>query len=123
MKEKEVEAVLSLKKLNVVCVIGTEPHERVRDQTIELDIEIGLNDLKALQTDELSDAVDYTAVAALCHKTAEEGKFKLLEALSYAIAKNVLKAFDSKWVRVRTYKPRPLPHLDGSAVDIVVKKG
>lgn len=119
---KNTEAVLSLKKLNVVCVIGSEPHERLKDQSVEVTIDLGLNNLKPLNSDSLDDAIDYTKVAHLCQETAHHGKFHLLEALTYALANALVDAYDVKWVKVAAFKPRTMANLEGSVVEILLKK-
>ncbi len=119
---EEIEAILTLKKLSVICVIGTEPHERVKDQFIELTIDIGLQDKACLMTDSLADAIDYTEVVRLCEQTAHQGRYHLLEALAYAIAKNIVDLYSLRWVRVRAFKPRTMANLEGSEIEVLIRK-
>lgn len=118
----EAEAVLSLRKLDIVCVIGTMPHERVVEQGIEVDIDIALAETKSLTSDDLADAIDYVAVVQLCRDLAGKGKFKLIETLAYTMAKAILEKFPAAWVRIVIDKPRPLPHLESSAIELTVYK-
>lgn len=115
-----MEAVVSIKKMDVVCIIGTEPHERATEQLIEIDVEIALNETKACLSDDLADAIDYVAVAELCSKIAKEGQFKLIEALAYSMAKKILEVFSVHWVKIRASKTRPLPHVERCAVELIL---
>lgn len=117
-----MEAIVSVKKMNLVCIIGTEPHERVTEQVVEVDVDIALSEMKACFTDELSDAVNYISVADICLEVASKGEFKLIEALAHAIAKKVKDSFQALWVKVKVFKPRPLPHVEGCSVEITLKK-
>ena len=51
-----------LKGLPVGCVIGTLPAERTAPQTLFFDLELCGGFSRAGRTDDLKDAVDYTAV-------------------------------------------------------------
>lgn len=116
-------AIVSLQELSIICVIGTEPHERTTEQTLELDVDLALSDMKCCQTDNLEDAIDYSEIARICHDIAKEKKFKLIEALGYAIAEKILKSSNAQWVRIRLRKPRPMPHLTASAVELILHRG
>ena len=55
---------LTLNGLQVVCIIGERPEERTTPQTLTLDLALELPDETAAVTDELTDTVDYAALAA-----------------------------------------------------------
>ena len=72
-----------LKGLPVGCVIGTLPEERTAQQTLFFDLELYGDFSRAGRTDDLNDAVDYTAVERCVKDYAAGTSFHLLERLAY----------------------------------------
>ena len=69
-----------LKGLPVGCVIGTLPAERTAPQTLFFDLELCGDFSSAGRTDDLNDAVDYTAVERCVKDLRGFAKTKLLNA-------------------------------------------
>jgi len=82
-----------LRGLPVDCVIGTLPSERVIPQRLYFDLTLSGDFSRAGATDDLNDAVDYTAVERAVREYAAGTKFQLLERLAYACADRLLKCF------------------------------
>ena len=82
-----------LRGLPVDCVIGTFPEERLRPQTLYFDLDLYGDFSRAGETDELGDAVDYTAVERCVKEYAAGTSFFLLERLAYASARKLLEEF------------------------------
>ncbi len=82
-----------LKGLPVGCVIGTFPAERTAPQTLFFDLELYGDFSRAGRTDDLNDAVDYTAVERCVKDYAAGTSFHLLERLAYACAGKLLEHF------------------------------
>ena len=82
-----------LRELPVRCVIGTLPAERTSPQTLFFDLELCGDFSRAGETDDLADAVDYTAVERSVREFAAATSFFLLERLAYATARIILARF------------------------------
>jgi len=82
-----------LRELPVRCVIGTLPAERTSPQTLFFDLELCGDFSRAGETDDLADAVDYTAVEKCVKDFAAGSSFFLLERLAYATARTILAQF------------------------------
>lgn len=82
-----------LKGLPVGCVIGTLPAERTAPQTLFFDLELCGDFSRAGHTDDLNDAVDYTAVERCVKDFASQTSFFLLERLAYACGEKLLAEF------------------------------
>ena len=82
-----------LKGLPVGCVIGTLPAERTAPQTLFFDLELCGDFSRAGRTDDLNDAVDYTAVECCVKEYAAGTSFRLLERLAYACGEKLLDEF------------------------------
>ena len=82
-----------LRGLPVDCIIGTLPAERVSPQRLFFDLTLSGDFSRAGATDDLNDAVDYTAVERTVCDYAAGTKFQLLERLAYACAERLLDSF------------------------------
>ena len=82
-----------LRGLPVDCIIGTLPAERVSPQRLYFDLTLAGDFSRAGSTDDLNDAVDYTAVERAVLEYAAGTRFQLLERLAYACAERLLDSF------------------------------
>ena len=82
-----------LRGLPVDCVIGTLPAERLVPQRLWFDLSLNGDFSRAGATDDLNDAVDYTAVERIVCEFASGTSFRLLERLAYACADFLLERF------------------------------
>ena len=95
-----------LKGLPVGCVIGTLPEERTAPQTLFFDLELCGDFSRAGRTDDLNDAIDYTAAERCIKEYAAGTSFYLLERLAYACAERLLDEFPLlERVTLRVRKP------------------
>ncbi len=94
-----------LNQISVCALIGTLPHERLAPQRITLDIEITVPMKKAAASDELTDALDYSAVEKEVVEVVENSSFKLLEALINAVGMAVVAHKEVIACRIRIDKP------------------
>ena len=82
-----------LRGLPVACVIGTLPAERTAPQTLFFDLELCGDFSRAGDSDDLNDAVDYTAVERCVKEYAAGTSFYLLERLAYSCGEKLLERF------------------------------
>ncbi len=86
MSESEREVEIAIDGLAVFAHHGALPEEQALGQRFFLDIRmIPLRDA-ACDTDELTDAIDYGAVAQRAHDVASGGPYRLLERLADEVA-------------------------------------
>jgi dihydroneopterin aldolase len=103
---------------------GVSEEERSSAQPIEVDLEVEADVARAAATDELSDTVDYAALAEAAAAVVTASSFRLLEALAGAVADAVGRDPRVASVRVTVRKLRPpiaLP-LDSTAVTLTRKR-
>lgn len=94
-----------IEEFRVDTLIGVYDWERLRRQTIQLDLEIGLQSKKAAHSDEVSDTVDYGLVTARIRELAKDARFGLIEAFGEAVATLILTEFKAATsVRLRITK-------------------
>ena len=108
-----------LRGLPVNCVIGTLPEERTSPQPLFFDLELCGDFSRAGRTDDLNDAVDYTAVERCVREYAAGTSFRLLERLAYACAEKLLAQFpllDRVTLRIR----KPDAPVESDSVELEV---
>jgi dihydroneopterin aldolase len=76
----------------------------------------------AARSDDLSDAIDYGAVASRAARVVLEQRFALLEALSDAVARAVLEDPRVMSVEVRLRKLRPPVPEDVASIGVVRRR-
>jgi len=79
--------------------------ERELGQKFQVDLELECDFSKAIQSDELHDAVNFEAVYQKVYHIFSSYKFTLLETLADRIADEVLKQFPVEAVFIRVRKP------------------
>lgn len=89
---------------------GAYPPERELGQRFEVDLEMAVDCRPAGRTDDLNQALDYSAVYALARQVVEGEPVNLLETLAERLAQKVLSLPRVEQVVVRVRKPgAPLP--------------
>lgn len=104
---------VSVRDLAVSAVIGVHPWEREIEQTLVVSVEIAADVVKAAASDDLADALDYSAVAETIATVLRDGKFRLIETAAERIARRLLADFPLSWLRLELRKPiasAPAPH-------------
>ena len=97
-------AVIHIRDLESLCVLGVRAHERVAAQRVRFDLDVGYEEPPGEDT--LDAALDYSAISELVMSTAQRGRFRLAERLAEACCRSVLESFArAAWVRVTVKKP------------------
>jgi 7,8-dihydroneopterin aldolase/epimerase/oxygenase len=99
---------VSIRDLSVAAVIGVHPWEREIEQTLIVSVDMipeTADVRKAAATDDLVDALDYSAVADTIAGVLREGKFRLIEAAAERVAGCLLADFPLSWLRLELRKP------------------
>jgi dihydroneopterin aldolase len=96
---------VSIRDLSVAAVIGVHDWERDIEQTLIFSVDIAANVRKPAATDDLTDALDYSAVAATIAAVVREGKFRLIETAAEHVAERLLADYPIAWLRLELRKP------------------
>ena len=99
---------VSVRDLSVRAVIGVHAWERDVEQTLLVSVDMvpETTDIrKAAASDDLADALDYSAVAETIAAVLREGKFHLIEAAAERVAGRLLADFALSWLRLELRKP------------------
>ena len=106
---------LRLNGIDVDCVIGDRPDERIRTQRLAVDVELSVDDAAA-ETDELADAVDYAELAERIRAALVEAKCRLIERAAKVVRDVCLTDPRVSAARVSVTKSGAVPHLGSATV-------
>jgi dihydroneopterin aldolase len=114
---------IELLDLRVLGVHGVLPEERERAQSFSLDIVAWVDMAAAQASDDLSDTVDYGALAQVAADVVSGRSFQLLEALAGRLAEALL-VVDARLsgVEVAVRKLRPPLALDIASTGVRVRR-
>ncbi len=99
-----------IRELRADAWIGIYEWEKLRPQTLDFNLEIGLDTQRAGASDNIRDTVDYGKVVERIRADLKDQHFKLLEALAEHISQVILHDFKAQWVRISVAK---IAHMRG----------
>ena len=97
--------LVSVRDLSVQAVIGVRGWERDIPQTLVFDVVMAADVARAARTDDLADALDYSAVAQTIASVVRDGRFRLIETAAERIAERLLADHPVAWLRLEVRKP------------------
>jgi 7,8-dihydroneopterin aldolase/epimerase/oxygenase len=110
---------VSIRDLRVSTVIGVYDWEREIEQTLIFSVDMATDVAAAASSDDLADALDYSAIARTITTVVRDGKFQLIETAAERVAGHVLSGYPVNWVRVHVVKPLP---NDGYASAVTIER-
>ena len=111
---------VSIRDLRVSAVIGVHDWERETEQTLVFAVDMAADAAKAAASDDIRDALDYSAVAQTVRNVVTDGEFQLIETAAERVAGQLLADYRLGWVRVEVAKPLP---REGYTAAITVERG
>src|SRR6185295_8073636 len=93
-----------IRDLRVEALIGIHKRERHVQQTVSVDLDIGLPGTAVFASDKVADTIDYEQVALRIKALAGTGHFRLVETFADRIAKLLIDDFKAPWVKVSAAK-------------------
>ena len=114
---------ISLHGIDVYAHHGVHPAERELGQRFVIDVDLWADCTAAALSDDLPQALDYTAAHRLVCRTTAETSFQLLEALAGELCRTLLQGLAVQKVAVRVHKPNPpIPNFLGQATVTLVRE-
>jgi 7,8-dihydroneopterin aldolase/epimerase/oxygenase len=102
--------IVFIRELRAPAWIGLYEWEKQKPQTLDFNIDIGLDTHRAGETDDIRNTVDYGKVVERITADLKDQHFLLLEALAEHIAQVILADFKAEWVEISVAK---LAHMRG----------
>lgn len=114
--------MVEIRGLRVYAHHGVRDFERERGQVFVIDVWLACASAAAEQSDELADAVNYSAVCDRVAELVRGGPYDLLERLAAVVADDLAAALPVDSVRVRIAKPHAPVRHDVSEVAVTVER-
>ena len=99
-----------IRELRAEAWIGIYEWEKLKPQTLDFNLDIGVDTQQAGASDNIGDTVDYGKVVERIRADLKDQHFHLLEALAEHIASVVLHDFKAHWIKVSVAK---IGHMRG----------
>jgi dihydroneopterin aldolase len=104
--------------LKVETLIGVYEFERKAQQTLYLDLALDFDCLPAGETDELTKALDYDALAKRVRQWSSEQTFELLESFGHQLCQLIHDEFGIAAVSLRINKPAAVEGCAAAGIKI-----
>ncbi|MBO05201.1 MAG: dihydroneopterin aldolase [Chloroflexi bacterium] len=109
-----------IEQLELDCIIGINPWERLTKQRITIDIEMNADLTKAGASDAIEYTINYRTISKAIISEIEESSYGLVEALAARIAEICLQDPLTQSVEVTVRKPGAV--RNASAVGVVIRR-
>ena len=93
-----------IRELKLAAWIGVYPHEKLAQQTVEIDLELDIPDATVFESGRIQDTVDYGAVVKRIKALLADERFGLVEKLADRVARVVIDEFGAPRVTISVTK-------------------
>ena len=101
---------ISIVNLEITCIIGILPDERVKEQTLLLDIYLDVDFGDSNITDDITETIDYTKITEMATHLGISKKYKLIESFCYDLNNLFLDTFNIiQQSKITVKKPNAIP--------------
>jgi len=112
--------IVTINSLKAQATIGVHDWERCIRQSLLVDLDLYCDIQAAAKTDDLTLAIDYSAVADTVTELIESSEFRLIETLAETIARKILADFNIKKLRLSLNKPGAVKNA--KTVGIIIER-
>ena len=98
---KKISGEIGFDGKEIVCTIGVHPIEKIKPQTLIVDLRVNAT---FSSSDSFNEVIDYMRLASLCEEIAHKTHFHLIETYAEQVLKALFAEFpliSSAWIRVR----------------------
>jgi len=100
---------ISIVDLEITCIIGILPNERVKEQTLLLNINLDVDIGDSTFADDINETIDYTIIAEMATQLAITKKYNLIESFCKDLNNLFLETFQViQQTRITVKKPNAL---------------
>ena len=101
---------ISIVDLEITCIIGILPDERVKEQTLLLDIYLDVDFGDSNIADDINETIDYTKIAEMATQLGISKKYKLIESFCHDLNNLFLDKFKIiQQTKITVKKPNAIP--------------
>ena len=114
---------ISIVDLEITCIIGILPDERVKEQTLLLDIYLDVDLGDSNIADDINETIDYTKIAEMATQLGISKKYKLIESFCYDLNNLFLDTFKIiQQSNITVKKPNAIPKAKYAAYSMKKSK-
>ena len=114
---------ISIVDLEITCIIGILPDERVKEQTLLLDIYLDVDLGDSNIADDINETIDYTKIAEMATQLGISKKYKLIESFCYDLNNLFLDTFKIiQRSKIIVKKPNAIPKAKYAAYSMAKSK-
>lgn len=111
---------IELERLEIDCIVGIHPFERVQEQKVFLDVLLDIDFAPAAASENVADTIDYTEVAAALADLVRTRRYQLIETMAVEGVELLLSRHPQvERAEIAVHKPAAVPQ----ARDTVVRFG
>ncbi len=110
--------IVFIQGLEVETIIGVNAWERNIRQTLVFDLEMGCDVASPAVNDDLSLALDYSAVSRRIVEFTAENHFLLIETLAHRLSDTLISEFRMPWLKLRLSKPGAIEGAVAAGVQV-----
>lgn len=110
--------IIGFEDLCVRCIIGVDLEERMQAQPLFIDLKVKPAADFCGESDSILDTVNYVELAALCEKTAVEGRYHLLEKAAHEILAGIFDRFPVSWAWIKIKKLQAIPQAKNAIIEM-----
>lgn len=118
-QSRKIDSVL-IEQLELDCVIGVNPWERLVKQRITIDITMDIDLSAAGKSDSIRDTVDYSRVVKTVTAEVNSSSYRLVEALATRVAEICLEPERVRSVVITLRKPGAVK--SATAVGVTIRR-
>jgi|TARA_B100001971_G_C18173569_1_gene528606 FolB domain-containing protein len=111
---------IRIEQLELSCLVGVNPWERLTKQQITVDVELDVDLSPAGASDTIADTIDYRTIVNKIVSEIDDSKFALVEALATRIAEICLE--DDRVLSAEVTLRKPGAIQDASSVGVIIRR-
>ena len=112
--------IISIIDLEITCIIGILPNERVKEQTLLLNINLDVDIGDSTFSDDINETIDYTIIAEMATQLAITKKYNLIESYCKDLNNLFLETFQAvQQARITVKKPNAIPKAKYAAYTMI----
>ena len=114
---------ISIIDLEITCIIGILPNERVKEQTLLLNINLDVDIGDSTFADDINETIDYTKIADMATQLGISKKYNLIESFCHDLNNLFLDTFKIiQQSKITVKKPNAIPKAKYAAYSMKKSK-
>ncbi|QFI39101.1 dihydroneopterin aldolase [Moritella marina ATCC 15381] len=113
--------IVFIEKLEVFTTIGVYDWEKEIIQRLVFDLQMAHDNRPSALTDDITKALDYSAVAKVVTDFAQGNIFELVETMAEQVAELLMTTFGIPWISLKLSKPGAV--ANAATVGVYIERG